>query len=228
MKISELKREARLSLKGNWGTALALSLIMFLVSIVIPTTLEIMLSGGWAEWSNQEVTPIWASAMDMLISILIIPFSIGIYWFYLDLVRMESTSFEKTFSIYKDGKMFAKVIIVSIVQGIFVFLWSLLLLIPGIIKALAYSQVFFLLKDHPHLTTLEAITESRRRMNGLKWKYFLMCLSFIGWGILCLFTIGIGFLWLVPYIGTTMAAFYNEWIAYQVESEIQEENEIVE
>ncbi|MFJ7829302.1 DUF975 family protein [Peribacillus sp. NPDC097284] len=224
MKISELKREARLSLKGNWGTAVALSLIMFLLTMVLQTVIEVIFSGGWSAWYEQDVAPIGVSAFNTLLSILLIPFSIGVYWFYLDLVRMESTSFEKAFSIYKDGKMFSKVIIASIVQGIFVFLWSLLLLIPGIIKALAYSQLFFLLKDHPHLTTLEAITESRRRMNGLKWKYFLMCLSFIGWGILCLFTIGIGFLWLVPYVGTTMAAFYNEWIASQDENE----NEIVE
>jgi len=99
------------------------------------------------------------------------------------------------------------------VQGIFVFLWSLLLLIPGIIKGLAYSQTFYLLKDHPEYTVLEAITESRKRMVGYKWKYFLLHLSFIGWGILCLISLGIGLLWLVPYYNATMAAFYNEIIA---------------
>lgn len=222
MKISELKREARLSLKGNWGTAVALSLVMFLLNMVLPTVIEVIFSGGWSEWSNQDVEPIGVSAFNTLLSIALIPFSIGIYWYYLDLVRMESTSFEKAFSIYTDGKTFSKVIIASIVQGIFVFLWSLLLLIPGIIKSLAYSQVFFLLRDHPQLSTLEAITESRKRMNGLKWKYFLMILSFIGWGILCLFTVGIGFIWLVPYVGTTMAAFYNDLIASQDDNQIVE------
>ena len=222
MKISELKREARLSLKGNWGTAIALSLIMFLLSMVLPTVIEVIFSGGWSEWYDQDVAPIGVSAFNTLLSIALIPFTIGIYWFYLDLVRMESTSFEKAFSIYTNGKMFSKVIIASIVQGIFVFLWSLLLLIPGIIKSLAYSQLFFLLRDHPQLSTLEAITESRKRMNGLKWKYFLMILSFIGWGILCLITAGIGFLWLIPYVGTTMAAFYNELIASQDDNQIVE------
>ncbi|MFD6442849.1 DUF975 family protein, partial [Peribacillus sp. NPDC060186] len=58
-----------------------------------------------------------------------------------------------------------------------------------------------------------------KRMKGLKWKYFLMHLSFIGWGILCLFTLGIGLLWLAPYAGTTMAAFYNELIVPQDDSD---------
>ncbi|MGE7602348.1 DUF975 family protein [Peribacillus sp. NPDC097675] len=221
MKISELKREARLSLKGNWGTAVALSLIIFLLNMVLPTVIEVIFSGGWSE-SNQDMEPVGVSIFNMLLSIALIPLSIGIYWYYLDLVRMESTSFEKSFSIYTNGKTFIKVIIASIVQGIFVFLWSLLFLIPGIIKSLAYSQLFFLLRDHPQLSTLEAITESRKRMNGLKGKYFLMILSFIGWGFLCLFTVGIGFIWLIPYVGTTMAAFYNELIASQDDNQIVE------
>lgn len=221
MKISELKREARLSLQGNWGTAISLALIMFLVSIILPTILEIIVSGGLVEWFNQDVTPIWLTGVNMILSILTIPLTIATYWFYLDLVRRENTSIEKVFSIYQDGKTFSKVIIASIVQGILVFLWFLLLIIPGIIKGLAYSQLFFILRDHPQLTTLEAITESRKRMNGLKWKYFLMNLSFIGWGILCLFTVGIGLLWLIPYVGATMATFYNEFIASQDDTQIE-------
>lgn len=70
-----------------------------------------------------------------------------------------------------------------------------------------------LLKDHPEYSVFEAITESRRRMKGYKGKYFLLNLSFIGWGILCLFTLGIGFLWLAPYIYTSNATFYQNLIA---------------
>jgi len=148
-----------------------------------------------------------------LISIILIPLGIGVVWFYVNLVRGSLPKLEEIFFVYKDWKVFLKLIWVSIVQGIFVFLWSLLLLIPGIIKGLAYSQTFYLLKDHPEYTVLEAITESRKRMVGYKWKYFLLHLSFIGWGILCLISLGIGLLWLVPYYNATMAAFYNEIIA---------------
>ncbi|HWJ79459.1 MAG TPA: DUF975 family protein, partial [Niallia sp.] len=77
----------------------------------------------------------------------------------------------------------------------------------------AYSQTLYLLKDNPDYGIFEAITESRRRMNGYKWKYFLLNLSFIGWGILGLFTLGIGYLWLIPYIYASNAAFYKNLIA---------------
>lgn len=79
---------------------------------------------------------------------------------------------------------------------------------PGIIKAIAYSQTFYLLKDHPEMGILEAITESRKRMDALKGKYFLMVLSFIGWAKLSAITLGIGYLFLFPYFYTTLCAFY--------------------
>lgn len=215
MKISELKRQAKLSLKGKWGLAVLLTVIVFLISTVLPLVVEIILSGGFTQWLYQDETPFGASIFSTLLVIALVPLTVAVYWFYLTLVRTENPTIYKVFSIYKDGKNTLKLIFASILQGVLIFLWTLLLIIPGIIKSMSYSQMFFLLRDFPELTTLEAISESKKRMKGLKWKYFLMHLSFIGWGILCLFSIGIGFLWLVPYIGTTMAIFYNELIASQ-------------
>jgi uncharacterized membrane protein len=131
------------------------------------------------------------------------------------------------FSIYKYGKTLFKIIGASLLQGLFLFLWSLLLIIPGIIKSLSYSQTFFLLRDHSEYTMFEAITESRKMMNGYKWKYFLLGLSFIGWGILCLFTLGIGFLWLVPYVSTAMATFYNQIVFSQDENDTSDKTIIL-
>ncbi|HWI46980.1 MAG TPA: DUF975 family protein [Rummeliibacillus sp.] len=207
--ISEIKRQSLQSLKGNWGLVVLLSFIMFMIYFIFPTIVEIILSGGFNAWINQDTTPLGASVVNLIITISLIPLSIGVYWLYLSLVRKNNPQISNVFSIYKDGKTSIKLIGASILQGIFVFLWSLLLIIPGIIKSLAYSQTFYLLRDHPEYTILEAISESRRKMNGFKWKYFLLGLSFIGWGILCLFTLGIGFLWLVPYVSTSMATFYN-------------------
>lgn len=215
MKVSELKRQAKLSLKGKWGLAVLLTLIVFLISTFLPLVVEIILSGGFTQWLFQDETPFWATTFSTLLTIALLPLTVAVYWFFLTLVRNENPNIYKVFSIYKDGKNTLKLIFASILQGILIFLWTLLLIIPGIIKSMSYSQMFFLLRDFPELTTLEAISESKKRMKGLKWKYFLMHLSFIGWGILCLFSLGIGFLWLIPYIGTTMATFYNELIAPQ-------------
>ncbi|CAK6477153.1 DUF975 family protein [Peribacillus castrilensis] len=215
MRISELKRKALQSLGGKWGVTVSLMLLLFLINLIFPLIVEVIGSGGFSEWLMQEDTPLWSDIFSMVFSIALIPLTISTTWFYLNLVREGNPGIPEVFAIYKDGKTSFKLIGASILQAIFIFLWSLLLIIPGIIKAIAYSQQFFLLKDHPEYTVLEAITESKKRMKGLKWKYFLMHLSFIGWGILCMFTLGIGLLWLIPYAGTTTAAFYEELIVPQ-------------
>jgi uncharacterized membrane protein len=219
MRISEIKRLARASLKGNWGNAILLTFITFMITTILPTIVEVPLSGGVEAWMQQdEVSPL-ASMVSLLISLLLIPFSIAVYWFYLELYRNENPDIGRTFTVYTSGKLSLKLIGITILVGIFTFLWSLLLIIPGIIKGLAYSQTFFLLKDNPNYGPLVAIKESRKRMKGLKWKLFLLYLSFIGWGLLSLITFGIGLLWLVPYISNSLAAFYQELIFIQNESD---------
>ncbi len=80
----------------------------------------------------------------------------------------------------------------------------------NIVCRFSYSMTHFILNDHPEYTANQAITESRRMMDGHKMDYFLLCLSFLGWFILSIFTLGIGFLWSAPYFYTTSAAFYEE------------------
>ncbi|MED3793566.1 DUF975 family protein [Niallia alba] len=220
MKISEIKYDARQSLKGEWGKVVGLTFLYLVLSAGINLSIEIYASGGFINWLNQEYTPPLASILTAIISVILIPLSIAIVWFYLDLVREKNAEISQVFTIYTDVKAMLKVIGASIMVGIFTFLWSLLLIIPGIIKGLAYSQTFMLLKDHPEYSIFEAITESRRRMHGYKWKYFLLNLSFIGWGILCLISLGIGFLWLTPYVYASNATFYQNLIADTDEKEI--------
>ena len=93
---------------------------------------------------------------------------------------------------------------------LFTFLWSLLFIIPGIVKCFSYSMTPFILEEHPELGANEAIDHSRAMMKGHKFDLFWLILSFIGWGFLCLFTFGIGYLWLTPYMDTSVAAFYED------------------
>ena len=95
-------------------------------------------------------------------------------------------------------------------MGLFISLWSLLFLIPGIVKAFSYSMTPFILEERPELSANEAIDHSRAMMRGHKFDLFWLLLSFIGWGFLCLFTFGIGYLWLVPYVNTSVSAFYED------------------
>lgn len=92
---------------------------------------------------------------------------------------------------------------------LFVLLWSLLLIIPGIIKAFSYMLTPYIVLENPQMPVMAAIDESRRLMDGNKWRAFLLGLSFIGWWLLGILTLGLLYLWLHPYQSITFAAFYR-------------------
>jgi uncharacterized membrane protein len=143
------------------------------------------------------------------------PFALGLTIISLRVVRREGINVEMLFEGFRD---FARSLVASLLIMLFVALWSLLLIIPGIIAALSYSMTFYILADNPELTASEAITKSKIMMFGHKTELFWLYLSFIGWAILCLLTAGIGFFWLLPYIYTSTAIFYEN---------IKEEAEII-
>jgi uncharacterized membrane protein len=84
------------------------------------------------------------------------------------------------------------------------------LIIPGVIAALSYSQAFYILNDKPGTEVMEALSLSKNTMDGYKTKLFMMWLNFVGWGLLCILTLGIGFLWLGPYVQLSLAHFYAD------------------
>lgn len=98
----------------------------------------------------------------------------------------------------------------AFLRGLFVFLWSLLFIIPGIIAAYRYAMAPFILSEKPYISALDAINESKEMMQGRKMELFVLDLSFIGWSLLAALTLGIGSLWLNPYMSMTKACFYRE------------------
>lgn len=104
---------------------------------------------------------------------------------------------------------FGGTFLIGFLSQLFVALWSLLFLIPGIVKSYAYSMAYYVKLDHPDYGWKACIDESRRLMNGHKWEKFVLDLSFLGWilvGVLCL---GVGTLWVTPYMAATEAQFYE-------------------
>lgn len=95
-------------------------------------------------------------------------------------------------------------------RAVYTLLWSLLLIIPGIVKACSYAMTPYILYDNPKLQGNAAIELSMRMMRGHKMKLCVLYLSFIGWFLLCILTLGIGFLWLKPYVQASKAAFYED------------------
>ncbi len=101
-------------------------------------------------------------------------------------------------------------ILVGVLDILFVVLWSLLFVIPGIVKAISYSQAFYIALEHPEYDANTCITESRKMMNGRKWRYFCLQLSFIGWYIVGLLCFGIGAMWVEAYRQAANAEFYED------------------
>ena len=97
---------------------------------------------------------------------------------------------------------------VNFVCDLFISLWTLLLIVPGIIKSLSYSMTVYIAIDDPKIGTLDAITKSRQMMNGYKWKLFCLNLSYIGWILLCILTLGILSFWVDPKMHQAQYQFY--------------------
>lgn len=138
------------------------------------------------------------------------PALVGQAAYLLNLWRTDSKGddFEVLFKGIKDNV--TNNIVAFILRTIFVFLWTLLLIIPGIIKALAYSQTFYLLADHPELQAMEAIEKSQQLMRGHKGRLLWLNLSFIGWYLLGALAFGVGAIFVVPYHQMALANFYLE------------------
>ncbi len=135
--------------------------------------------------------------------------------FYLGFSRMFlniNKGFEPQIDTIFSGfdSTYTRSLVLYLLRSLIVFLWSLLLIIPGIIASMGYMMSFFILADEPELSELEILAKSKRMMYGHKMRLFTLLLSFFGWFILCLLTLGIGFLWLIPYIGTSLAVFYTD------------------
>jgi uncharacterized membrane protein len=96
------------------------------------------------------------------------------------------------------------------VMTLFVWLCTLLLIVPGIIMSYAWFLVPYLLVDNPELSLMETLSLSRKMMHGNKWRLFKLQLSFIGWILLNVLTLGIASLWVMPYMMTAMSAFYQD------------------
>jgi len=98
---------------------------------------------------------------------------------------------------------------IALLTGLFTLLWPLLFIIPGIIDSIGYTLVYMIKLDNPEMSTMEVITKSKEMMNGHKMDYFVLVLSFFGWAILGILTLGILYLWLTLYMNVTFANFYN-------------------
>lgn len=211
----ELKDRAKEQLSGNWLQAGVVCFIAWLLTIAftggnpIHTVQNI--------WQNGELIQVpttqSSNGLGSLISFILMgPVTLGVSGFFLKLIRHEGAGIGDMFGGFK---FFIQAFVLNFLITLFTLLWSLLLIIPGIIAALRYSMSYYIMKDNPQLTAFEALNQSKRLMVGFKFELFGLYLSFIGWFLLGVFTLGIAFFWVTPYFETAKANFYQDLINNQ-------------
>lgn len=153
----------------------------------------------------------WYYALNVLITIVLIPLNIGVAQNVLAWSRGEDVNKWKVlFGGFNSAKIFFKQVGVVVLNTILCALWAILFIVPGIIKGLAYSMYPYVLRDEPDLSVWQTLKKSEAIMKGYKGKLFLLYLSFVGWFILGAFTFGILYIWLTPYVMTSTVKFYDD------------------
>lgn len=135
------------------------------------------------------------------------PITLGYAQYNLNLVDGCNPQFSDLFSKFNQ---FGQGFCVQFLRNLFIVLWTLLFIIPGIVKSYSYAMAAYIAAENPEMSATEAIDESKILMEGNKWRLFCLDISFIGWSILCIFTLGIGNLFLRPYREAAFAEFYRE------------------
>ena len=232
---AELKQEAKEMLAGRWKEAILLNLVPTIVTVAaVLVVLLIVALPAFLLWNTNIIQNslndgTLNSSLDLdfgqsggssfFSGIIGTFFYVGISWTFLDLLRHKKTTIVPFKDVFRgfQAPYGIGILVIYLFSSIFIFFWSLLFIIPGIIKHYSYSQAYLIYYDEYSQTGvppkyLDSITKSRQIMDGYKAQLFILNLSFIGWHILSIFTLGIGYLWLTPYISATKAAFYNNLI----------------
>lgn len=229
MERREIKRTAKMLLKGNWKVAILnliiISVLTGAISQVILTVLgtgssftmlESAIQGNMSDTAMVADPSVAVSLLTSLVSILVGFISgllyAGYAWNILDMIDGAKLSIEGMFQTFKRDRVF-KTTGLIVVTSILITLWSLLLIIPGIIKSYSYSQALNLMKDDPSISIMDALDQSRKLMKGNKWKFFLLQLSFIWWYIVPFVAFGLILLGSIQTIDASIEAGPTESIA---------------
>lgn len=189
MDRKQLKAQAKAQIKDKIGILIAVTLIIGAISAGASLLANLIPGAG------------------LIVSIIVTPaFALSTHRIYLMVVRGMSPEVKDSFSGFDD---FFSAFKVTLLVGLYTFLWSLLFIIPGIVKSYAYSMSLFVLADNKGKSARECVRESVEMTDGHKGELFVLDLSFIGWYLLTALTCGLASLWVTPFRNATLANFYE-------------------
>ena len=189
MDRKQLKAQAKEQIKGKIGVLIAVTLVIGAITAAASFLANLIPGVGLA------------------VSIIVTPaFALSTVRIYLMVVRGGTPEVKNCFDGFDD---FFSAFKVTLLVGIYTFLWSLLFIIPGIVKGYSYSMALYVLADNKGKSARECIAESKAMMEGHKMELFVLDLSFIGWYLLCTLTCGLASLYVAPLLNATHANVYE-------------------
>ena len=220
------KSFAKTQLSGRWGVPILVTLFVTIIIRIfgIPDMMQLAKSGYFTalfalDWqgvytaSQTADSSLIGTVIQSIVDAILTVASINVY------LKMSRSPEPVSFSDFIEGfNNWASAILSVLWQLLWIFLWTLLFIIPGIIKAIAYSQMYYLIVEYKDLSVTKAMRISMEITKGHKWDLFVMYLSFLGWDILSMFTLGILQLWLTPYKNMTYINAYHSLVKEAIES----------
>ncbi len=218
MKLArDFRQEALSVLPGRWGLAIGATLLYSILNggltgafTPTPDTESILENGGLTLDAFVPYTSILLVLFLISIVFSAIGSSVHLGYNILLLKYYEPEQKPSLGDLFCRFHIFWKAFGLRIMMSILTTLWSFLFIIPGIIASYSYAMAPYLMAENPDMGVMEAISRSKELMRGNKWRLFCLHLSFIGWAFLCIFTCGLGALFLSPYQMLADAAFYRE------------------
>lgn len=192
----KIKEKAKETIKGKIWTFIAPVLLILVITSLIIGIVNVIFG---------ESSSI-ANMIKVILEIVLLPITIGLTSYYVKIVRGKAFEFSEVFNWYN---LFWPIFVLFFLIGLFTTLWSLLFIIPGIISAISYKMAPYIFVDGEH-DGATCIKKSKELMNGYKADYFVFQLSFLGWIILGMFTLGILYIWLIPYMCAAEVIYYDE------------------
>lgn len=224
LNASDHRKNAWSALEGKWGFAIGVGLVAGLLGGGELGKFSIDISGDDLSDISETLNGLSYDARATISVILFLLISVGICVslahsllgsivsvgyarFNLEMIDTRDSKFIKLFSFFPK---WWKAILTDLLRNLFISLWMLLFIIPGIMAAYSYAMTPYILAEDPDISPSDAIRKSKDMMNGYRWNLFCLELSFIGWDLLCILTLGVLSIWVNPYKSAAKADFYRE------------------
>ena len=208
MSFSVLKQNALNQLNGKKKNAALLLLVVSIITGIVTKLADTIFPGEELYDVAEGVT---ITSQNPVASIIVVAIGVflglGVTSYFLKIVRGQETGIDEVFT---KGSIFPKAFVTTLLSSALTAIGCILFIIPGIIISLGYSMINYIYIDNPEVGITEVMKKSREMMKGHKWEYFCLTLSFLGWMILGIFTLGLLYFWLIPYMNATYANFYEE------------------